>query len=87
MDDTAFFYSRTLRWLVAAAIIIPLVVIGLLLWHFLSDLPPSEPTQPAGEAVEAVTADEQGEDQIVSAGDENPLKPLGPPASGQGTSP
>lgn len=39
MDDTAFFYSRTLRIIVALAIIIPLLGIGALLWYFASDVP------------------------------------------------
>ncbi|MFW6103028.1 MAG: hypothetical protein ACOC7M_01895 [Chloroflexota bacterium] len=39
MDDTAFFYSRALRIIVALAIIIPLVGIGALVWYFASDVP------------------------------------------------
>ncbi len=39
MDDTAFFYSRTLRILIALAIIIPLLGIGALVWYFASDVP------------------------------------------------
>ena len=44
MDDTAFHYSHTLRIIMILAIVIPLVVIGGLLWYFGSvDVPPSEP--------------------------------------------
>ncbi len=39
MDDTAFFYSRTLRIIVALAIIVPLLGIGALVWYFASDVP------------------------------------------------
>ncbi len=34
MDDTAFHYSRTLRIIMVLAIVIPIVVIGALLWYF-----------------------------------------------------
>lgn len=39
MDDTAFFYSRTLRIIIALAIILPLLGIGALVWYFASDVP------------------------------------------------
>ena len=34
MDDTAFHYSRTLRMIMVLAIVIPILVIGAILWHF-----------------------------------------------------
>jgi len=34
MDDTAFHYSRTLRIIVIMAIVIPILVIGAILWYF-----------------------------------------------------
>jgi flagellar basal body-associated protein FliL len=44
MDDTAFHYSRTLRIIMILAIVVPLVVIGGLLWYFGSvDIPPESP--------------------------------------------
>lgn len=39
MDDTSFFYSRTLRLIAALAIIIPLLGIGIIIWYFASDVP------------------------------------------------
>ena len=45
MDDTAFHYSRTLRIIMILAIVVPLVVIGGLLWYFGSvDVPPESPS-------------------------------------------
>jgi len=41
MDDTAFHYSRALRIIMVLAIVIPIVVIGFILWYFNSvDVPP-----------------------------------------------
>jgi len=34
MDDTAFHYSRALRIIMVLAIVIPILVIGAMLWHF-----------------------------------------------------
>lgn len=34
MDDTAFHYSRTLRIIVILAILVPILVIGTILWYF-----------------------------------------------------
>jgi hypothetical protein len=34
MDDTAFHYSRTLRIIMVLAIVIPILVICAILWHF-----------------------------------------------------
>ena len=81
MDDTAFFYSRTLRIIVILAIVVPLVVIGGLLWYFSSGGDP-EPSAVAEEA--AVDEVEQGVAAISADGvddDDNPLQPVGPKAS------
>lgn len=81
MDDTAFFYSRTLRIIVALAIIIPLVGIGALVWHFVSDVPDTatqdEDLPDTDDIVDDVS--EEVEEEPPSGG--NPLKPIGPPAS------
>lgn len=56
MDDTAFHYSRTLRIIMALAIIIPVLGIGLLLWYFTSvDVPETVPANHV-EAEEAAAA-------------------------------
>jgi hypothetical protein len=34
MDDTAFHYSHTLRIIMVLAIVIPIVIIGAMLWYF-----------------------------------------------------
>lgn len=34
MDDTAFHYSSTLRIIMVLAIVIPIVIIGAMLWYF-----------------------------------------------------
>lgn len=83
MDDTAFFYSRTLRIIVALAIIIPLAGIGVLIWHFTSDTP--EDTAPYEAGLTAVddlveNGPEEEEEEATSP-DDNPLKPIGPTAS------
>ena len=42
MDDTAFHYSRTLRIIMVLAIVIPIVIIGAMLWYFGAfDSPPA----------------------------------------------
>lgn len=44
MDDTAFHYSRTLRIIMVLAIVIPIVIIGAMLWYFGAfDSPPTPP--------------------------------------------
>jgi len=80
MDDTAFFYSRTLRIITILAIVVPLVVIGGLFWYYASDdapeaLPLGEPSaavEPAGNGAPSSPA---------TPDDENPLRPVGPKAS------
>lgn len=58
MDDTAFHYSRTLRIIMALAIIIPILGIGLLLWYFTSiDVPETVPSNHV-EAEEAAAAND-----------------------------
>ena len=48
MDDTAFHYSRTLRIIMILAIVIPIVVIGAILWYFNSvDRPATPPNDEA----------------------------------------
>ncbi|MFC2008511.1 hypothetical protein ACFLUT_00445 [Chloroflexota bacterium] len=80
MDDTAFFYSRTLRIIMILAIVVPLVVIGGLLWYFSADRgtePPAEQEATLDETVEsAATAQSDGLGE-----DANPLQPVGPKAS------
>jgi len=34
MDDTAFHYSRALRIIMVLAIVVPIIVIGAILWYF-----------------------------------------------------
>jgi len=81
MDDTAFFYSRTLRMIVALAIIIPLAGIGALVWHFTSDVP-EDTIQDEAQAYEPeYEAKEDPEEEAEESSDDNPLKPIGPPAS------
>jgi hypothetical protein len=43
MDDTAFHYSRTLRIIMILAIVIPIIVIGAILWYYTSDNPAAAP--------------------------------------------
>jgi len=81
MDDTAFFYSRTLRIIIILAIVLPILGIAGLLWHFSSD---DTPEPPASEA--EATADEIGQNVELQENDgleedDNPLKPVGPKAS------
>jgi len=52
MDDTAFHYSRTLRVIMILAIVIPIVVIGAILWYYTSDAPAAAP-EDAGNAAES----------------------------------
>lgn len=48
MDDTAFHYSRALRIIMVLAIVVPIVVIGFILWHFGAfDSPPVPEDAPA----------------------------------------
>jgi len=50
MDDTAFHYSRTLRIIMVLAIVIPIVVIGALLWYFTAVDVPQEPSDEGANA-------------------------------------
>jgi len=48
MDDTAFHYSHTLRIIMVLAIVIPIVIIGAMLWYFGAfDGPPTPPDNEA----------------------------------------
>lgn len=81
MDDTAFFYSRTLRIIMILAIVVPLIGIGGLLWYFSRG---DDPEPPATE--EQATLEETVESASIAVDDgleddENPLKPVGPKAS------
>jgi hypothetical protein len=52
MDDTAFHYSRTLRVIMILAIVIPIVVIGAILWYYTTDVPATAPDE-AGSATDS----------------------------------
>ena len=82
MDDTAFFYSRTLRIIMILAIVVPLIGIGGLLWYF------SRGDNPEPTAVEEDAALEETVESPTTAltdgpddDDDNPLQPIGPKAS------
>ncbi|HHE41211.1 MAG TPA: hypothetical protein ENL12_01000 [Dehalococcoidia bacterium] len=84
MDDTAFFYSRTLRVIVTLAIIIPLLGIALLIWHFTSDVP-VDTSQHESNLLPGETEAEDEEpvlEESVPSNENSSLKPLGSPASG-----
>ncbi|MBN1152952.1 MAG: hypothetical protein JXA58_07065 [Dehalococcoidia bacterium] len=66
MDDTAFHYSRTLRIIVILAIVIPIVVIIALLWHF--GVFDSQPATGDGAAVPAAPAAATGAAGLLLAG-------------------
>jgi hypothetical protein len=81
MDDTAFFYSRTLRIIMILAIVVPLVGIGGLLWYFSrgddAEPPAIEEQATLDETVESTAFVQNSELED----DNNPLKPVGPKAS------
>jgi len=80
MDDTAFFYSRTLRIITILAIVVPLVVIGGLFWYYSADdAPETLPLEQPSTAVELT--DDEAPSATATPEDENPLRPVGPKAS------
>mgnify|MGYP001052827912 FL=1 len=80
MDDTAFFYSRTLRIIVTLAIVVPIVVIATLLLYYHRDSAPDTLAPEESPAATIETLETPPPEELTSA-DENPLRPLGPKAS------
>jgi hypothetical protein len=80
MDDTAFFYSRTLRIIVILAVVAPLVIIGGLFWYYSADDSP-EPLPAENEPAVLEDIGDATPPAGTTADDENPLKPIGPKAS------
>lgn len=77
MDDTAFFYSRTLRIIVILAVVAPLAIIGGLLWYYSADGAPESLPAEEEPAVAEETQD-SAPSAPVTPNDENPLKPFVP---------
>jgi len=81
MDDTAFFYSRTLRIILILAIVVPILGIAGLLWYFSDDDTPEPPATEEEALNEEIGQSIALQQDDNTADDENPLKPVGPKAS------
>ncbi len=80
MDDTAFFYSRTLHIIVTLAIVVPVVVIAALFLYYHHDSAP-ETVVPEEPPAATLQTEETPPTEELAPADENPLRPVGPKAS------